>query len=211
MRKLFLVIAAAVTPLVASAQRAPIDLFVADLSRCDSSFFRALAANQASLEALSPLVGGVAAKGFAVPDRRHPTRSRVMFKRPVSIQGITVLGYFDEIAEIPNGMSSYSWGYLIANTVSETTAALKPLLWEANRLRADGPVFVRSEVYYYDKPKLGWSAVQTEAGVPERRTVERVMLIEPYDGESAFIRFGCSIQGNVTEPILQELRVDLRP
>lgn len=195
----------------AFAQPKSEDMAVPELSRCDASFFHAVSAKRSDLAQLTPLTSGEAASAFAVLERQHPTRSRVMFRQPVLVNGVSIVGYFDELADIPNGMSTYSWGYLVASSVARTATALQPVIWEAQRLKADGPVFVRSEVWSHDKPSLGWGKVQTESGVPQRRTAERVLLIEPYDGETAFIRFGCSIQGNITEPLLRDLRPDLRP
>lgn len=196
----------------AMAQPLPGDIAVAELSRCDATFFRALAAKRSALAQVAPLTTGETASSFAVADRKHPVRSRVMFRQPALMEGMSIVGYFDEYTDIPNGMSVYSWGYLVADsTVAKTAAVFRPLIWEGERLRDDGPVFVRSEVWSHDQPALGWVKVKTQAGVPRRGTVERVLLIEPYDGEPTLIRLGCSIQGNVTEPLLRDLRPDLRP
>ncbi len=193
------------------AQPVSADLAVPALSRCGSEFFTALGTRKAALQELAPITERGSNAVFAVPDRSHPTKSRILFSKPASVQGLKFVGFFDEVVDIPNGMTSYSWGYLVAETVSATEAALKPLLWDVPRLRRDGPVFVRSEVWSHDNPVPNWVKTETESGVPKRGTVERVFLIEPYDGETAFIRVGCSIQGNVTEPLLRDLRPDLRP
>lgn len=121
-----------------------------------------------------------------------------------------IVGYFDEFVELPRGMTSYSWGYLVAVSVEGVAAAFRPLVWESQRLRKEGPLFVRSEVWTHANPTQGWAKIRTEDGLPKAGTVERVLLIEPDDGETKFIRFGCSAQGNVTDPIVQELRPDLR-
>jgi hypothetical protein len=134
-----------------------------------------------------------------------------MFSKPVLVEGVPVVGYFDEVIDIPDGMSAISWGYLVGSTVAKTVSAFKKHIWQVERLRSDDIVFVRSEVFSHDKPSLGWAPVKTEPGVPQRKTIERVLLVEPYDGETSFIRFGCSVQGNITEPILKEIRPDLRP
>lgn len=195
---------------IAGAQAGSVDLALKELSQCDATFFEVLGSRRSELAAVAPMrtLGNAAA--FAVPDRKHPSNSRIMFAEPVTLEGLKVVGFFDEVVDIPNGMSGYSWGYLVANSVRATADKLGPQIWDAPRLRVDGPVYVRSEVWIHENPASGWAKVKTEAGVPKRGTVERVLLIEPYDGETAFIRFGCSIQGNVTEPILRRLRPDLR-
>lgn len=201
---------AALTQLAVARSAAP-DPALQELSQCDGTFFATLQARQAVLERAAPMRSVGSVSTFVVPDRRHPTKSRVLFAQPIEFRGLKLVGFFDEVVDIPNGMISYSWGYLVADPVPSTAAAIKPILWDAARLREDGPVFVRSEVWSHDKSAQGWAKVVTEPGVPQRGTIERVFLIEPYDGESAFIRAGCSIQGNITEPVLRELRPDLRP
>lgn len=183
---------------------------IGDLSRCDGAFFSSVASDRAAMSAVSPLSTSSGPAAFAVPERRHPVESRVIFKQPLNAGGLSVIGYFDEISELPQGMSSYSWGFLVAATVEATSSTLGPLVWEAARLRKDGEVFVRSEVWRHAAPEQGWARVITESGLPKQGTVERVLLVEPYDGETRFIRLGCSIQGNVTDRLLRELRPDLR-
>jgi hypothetical protein len=186
------------------------ELFIKELSRCDRTFFDKLGDSKAQLEKLAPMRSLGASASFKVPAPEHRTNSRVMFAAPVEVEGVRVVGYFDEVLDIPNGGSSYSWGYLMAGTVQAAASSLHKLVWDPMRLRKDGPIYVRSEIWSHDKPEAGWTRATTESGVPQRGTVERVLLIEPYDGETAFIRFGCSIQGNITEPLLRAIRPDLR-
>jgi hypothetical protein len=185
-------------------------LFLKELSKCDRNFFERLGDSKGELEKLAPMRSLGRSASFQVPSPEHRTNSRVMFANPPVVEGLKFVGYFDEVLDLPNGMTSYSWGYLIASTVQEAATRLHGLVWDPMRLRKDGPVFVRSEVWSHERPEAGWTRSTTEAGVPRRGTVERVLLIEPYDGERAFIRFGCSIQGNITDPVLRAIRSDLR-
>ena len=194
----------------ASAQSTTQGLFFRELSRCDRTFFEKLGANRSELEKFAPMRFLGQSASFKVPAPGHRTNSRIVFPKPVEVEGLKVVGYFDEMLDIPNGMSSYSWGYLIASTVQEAATKLHSLVWDPMRLKKDGPIFVRSEIWSHDKPDAGWTRSSTEAGVPKRGTVERVLLIEPYDGENSFIRFGCSLQGNITDPLLRSIRSDLR-
>lgn len=194
----------------AAAQVAEPNLFFKELSKCDRSFFERLDEHRSKLQNLAPMRSLGQAASFKVPSPEHRTNSRVMFANAQIIEGLKVIGYFDEVLDIPNGMSSYSWGYLIASNVDESAKKLHALIWDPMRLRKDGPVYVRSEVWSYENPDAGWARSTTDSGVPKRGTVERVLLIEPYDGENSFIRFGCSIQGNITEPLLRSVRPDLR-
>ena len=194
----------------AAAQDIGQNLFLKELSKCDRSFFERLGERKSEMEKLAPMRSLGRSASFKVLSPEHRTNSRVMFGSPPEVEGLKVVGYFDEVLDLPNGMSSYSWGYLIASTTQDAATRLHGLIWDPMRLKKDGPVFVRSEVWSYDKPDAGWARSTTESGVPKRGTVEKVLLIEPYDGESSFIRFGCSIQGNITEPLLRAIRPDLR-
>jgi hypothetical protein len=207
------VISVAICCLVAwSAQAESKELLVKELSRCDAIFFEALASRRGDLSSIAPIQKSGRAAVFSVPDRTHPSNSRIMFKNPVIHEGIKFVGFFDEVVDYLGGMVGYSWGYLVAASVKNAAGKLAPQIWDATRLKEDGPLFVRSEVWTHADPSSGWAKMQTEAGLlPMRGTVERVLLIEPYHGEESISRFGCSIQGNVTEPVLRELRPDLRP
>lgn len=141
-----------------AAHAAP-DLHVRELSRCDRSFFEKLGEAPAETQALAPMRRLGASAAFSVPDPRHPTRSKLLFTKPVDVAGTTVVGYFDEVRDMPRGMSSYAWGYLIAGSVAEVASKLQGLVWDPMRL---------------------------------------------------FIRFGCAMQGNITEPLLRSIRPDLR-
>ena len=209
MKKLPVLLSLVVT-VGASAQGTSPDLFIRELSRCDHTFFEKLWENKNDMEKLAPMRSLGHSASFKVPAPEHRTNSRVMFESPAEVAGVKVVGYFDEVLDIPNGMSSYSWGYLIAGTVQEAATKLHSLVWDPMRFKKNGSVFVRSEIWAHDKPEAGWARVTAESGVPKRGTVERVLLVEPYDGESSFIRFGCSIQGNITEPLLRSIRPDLR-
>lgn len=179
------------------------------LSRCDGHFFKVLADRKAQLSALAPMDTEKGHGYFKVANQRHPTDSRVMFARPLEVAGIKLVGYFDEIINIPDQAIIYSWGFLAAPGVRQAAAAWRSLTWDAARLRELEGAFVRSEVWTEARKEQGWAQVTTQPGVPKPGTVERVLLIEPYDGETTFIRYGCSIQGSVTTEMLRDIRPDL--
>lgn len=80
-------------------------------------------------------------------------------------------------------------------STAEAVQNLRSLLWEGKRLRTEGEVFVRSEVWHHEEPMRGCMKESTEPGLPKPGTVERVLMIEPCNGEAAFIRVGCSLRG----------------
>ncbi|MET0310980.1 MAG: hypothetical protein ABW051_02950, partial [Burkholderiaceae bacterium] len=192
------------------AQEPRVESLLHSLSKCDDSFFRLVASSKVQLVDYAPLARQAGPTGFAVPDRAHETESRVLFRKPIRAAGHDIVGYFDEVHELLPDSHVYSWGFLVAGSVETVATAFQPFIWDAQRLRAAGPVFVRAELWTHANPDAGWTNVRAESGIPGRGTVERVLLVEPYDGETRFIRFGCSLQGSVTPPLIREMRPDLR-
>jgi hypothetical protein len=209
MKKLVALIVLLSAYVSALAQTPTAEASIRELSRCDSTFFSGLFRDRTVLSRYADLGVHQQSAYFKVPEQRQRNESRVIFRTPLSIGGIEIVGYFDEIMDLPGQVLFYSWGYLIASTVAQTSKALVQFVWEANRLLDEEVVMVRSEVWTHARREQGWEKVKTETGLPKRGTVERVFLIEPYDGETKFIRFGCSLQGAVTKEILREVRPDL--
>ncbi|MSQ20464.1 MAG: hypothetical protein EXR39_13110 [Betaproteobacteria bacterium] len=93
---------------------------------------------------------------------------------------------------------------------AEVVAATELLIWEGKRLRKDNAVHVRSEIWDHKKAAKDWvSAIAVADRAPAAGTVERVLLIEPFDEDKSLTRFGCSLQGAVTPEILRTVRPDL--
>jgi hypothetical protein len=121
-----------------------------------------------------------------------------------------VVGYLDELTPIPGGVD-VSWGFLVRGDLADVASALKGVIWDGKRLRNEpkAAYFVRSEVWRHANAAAGWAKEATENGPPKPGTVERVFMIEAYDGEPAgLVRAACSLQGDVTREMLQELRPD---
>jgi hypothetical protein len=207
--KLAILVLAALTaaPSYTHAQLA--EELVRDLSSCDAKFFSTVARKKDAYSAHADIGLEKSSGYFKVQDQRHPTNNRVMFKTPMTVAGLNVVGFFDEVENIPDQGLAYSWGLLVAASVSNAASAFSGLTWEQQRLRKEDEIFVRSEIWDFKRPELKWAKVKSEPGVPKPGTVERVLMIEPYDGETAFIRYGCSLQGSVTTEMLRELRPDL--
>lgn len=181
----------------------------AALSRCDAAFFLRLHDQREKLTENTPIRTMGQAGYISVPDQRNESANHVLFTKPLSTRGLTIVGYFDEIIEHPTMGAFYSWGFLIRGSLSAVIENLRPVIWEANRLRREEELFVRSEVWRTARPQDGWRRENTEPGPPKPGTVERVLLVEPSSTDPTHIRFGCSLQGEVTRAMLRELRPDL--
>lgn len=196
-------------------------LAIPALSRCDASFFQALAARADELQALAPLRRQGAAAAFVV--KPHPENGEadagVSFAQPVSVAGLPVVGYFDNRfeADTETGGSflpeSRSWGYYLKTDIPTAAKTLKPQIWDSQRLHFEpaAEAVVRSELWRADRADQGWRVEKVANGVPPAGVVERVLLIEPgeLDGQPV-VRLGCSLQGrSIPKPLLQSIRIDL--
>lgn len=178
---------------------------IASLSLCDGSFFPLLMAHREDLKAQAPVEPRGRSGTWAVENVAEPDESRIFFGAPLKIGGLDIIGYFDEVIAIPDGVA-VSWGFMLATSLPEAEASLRPWLWDAARLRPDEGYFVRSEVWRHAQPSAGWSKETTEPGLPKPGTVERVFLIETVEGDASFVRAGCSLQGSVSRGLLRQIR-----
>ena len=188
----------------------PSDRILSDLSRCDRTFFATLG-QHAGDYASNPHFRTSGTDGyFAVADRSNQKLSIRKFSPPLKIGSFDAVAYFDEVFVMSGNSLSVSWGFILRAPIKDVVAATRSLVWDAPRLRQDDIVYVRSELWAHAKKDAGWEKVETASGqVPKAGTVERVLLIEPYEEDASLTRFGCSLQGAVTKEILKTERPDL--
>lgn len=207
------IIAFALTVIATSALAAnqpQADRILGDLSRCDSTFFATLGQRAGEYSSNTYFRTNGSLGYFQVVDRSDSKLSIRKFPAAVKFGGLEATAYFDEVFDMGESGLFVSWGFLFHAPIAEVVSTLRPLLWEGQRLRQDDSVFVRSEVWTHGKKELGWEKVSTGGGqVPKAGTVERVLLIEPFEDDASFTRFGCSLQGTVTREMLRSERPDL--
>ncbi|HEX5310797.1 hypothetical protein [Aquabacterium sp.] len=192
-----------------AAESPPEDAILADLSRCDATFFRTLK-NKSLLMAgvLQYEISGNYAH-FKVPNRFANEESTSKLTPSVKISSFEAVAYFDELWSMNAGGRFVAWGFVLNAKPDEVMRTLRPLMWDNQRIVADGPAFVRSELWDNSKSELGWQKVETESGEPKPGTVERVLLIEPYERTPGQTRIGCSIQGSISREMIEAIRPDL--
>ena len=196
-------------PTAVLAQQALEAKLVRELSHCDRSFFVALAGDLYEVSRLGNVEIHRDFAYFKVPNRRIPAQSMVRFHEPLVLDRLEIVGYFDDIVDVNARTSLVSWGFLVRSNVRDAAAALRPYIWDSDRLRLDDGIYVRSEVWTEAHPELEWQKLVTEAGEPKPGTMERVLLIEPSGDSAGLVRVGCSLQGSVTSEMVQSLRPDL--
>jgi len=192
-----------------AAEAPPEDVILADLSRCDATFFR-------TLKNKSQLIAGVLQyetsgnyAHFKVPNRFADEESTSKLTPSVKIGSFEAVAYFDELWSMNAGGRFVAWGFVLNAKPEDVMRTLRPLIWDNQRVAAHGPAFVRSELWENSKNELGWQKVQTESGEPKPGTVERVLLIEPYERTPGQTRIGCSIQGSISREMIETIRPDL--
>ena len=186
---------------------APEKLFAA-LTRCDGAFFESMRSLREELAPQGRLDERGRSVTWLVPEITHPTESRVFFNSPLKVNGLEMIGYYDELIRIPGGVA-VSWGFLVSSNIPDANAKLRALVWDTSRLRQGEGYFVRSEIWSHSNSAAGWAREASEPGPPKPGTVERVFMIEPYDGETAYVRAGCSLQGSITREMVGTIRPDL--
>jgi len=192
------------------ANASPEDQLIADLSRCDSSFFSTLAQRAGDYAGNPYLRVRGSYAYFEVADRSNSKLSMRRFENGLRFGNLQAVAYFDELAGMGDNGAAVSWGFLIEAPIGEVVSATENLVWDRQRLRKDGNVFVRSEIWTHSEAERGWQPAVAPGGeVPKQGTVERVLLIEPYEEDASFTRFGCSLQGDVSREMLRSARPDL--
>ena len=186
------------------------DRILSDLSRCDRTFFATLG-QHAGEYASNPHFRTSGIDGyFQVADRSDPKLAIRKFEPPLKLGNFEAVAYFDEVFDMDGQGAFVAWGFILRAPIKDVVAATRSLLWESQRLRQDDAAYVRSELWTHAKKDAGWEKVATVGGqVPKPGTVERVLLIEPFEEDASLTRFGCSLQGAVTREMLKVERPDV--
>lgn len=193
----------------AMATAAP-DNILAELSRCDSSFFEALNRQASAFSATPYLVKNGNVATFKVADRTDVDRSLRRFTPMVKISGIDSFGYFDEHLSLGGDEIVVSWGFILRSPLDKVLKSTQSQLWDNARLQQDGDVFARSEQWDLGQPEAGWQKIDTPGGAESRPgTVERVLQIEAYEKDATMTRMACTLRGTVTNELLMATRPDL--
>lgn len=186
------------------------DRVLADLSRCDATFFKTLGEHvvQYSTNPFFQLKGAYGS--FQVEDRRDPNANVRTLTPAIQLNNLEAVAYFDEVSSFGNTTFLF-WGFLLRANMDEVLAATRPVIWDSQRLKAEDNVFVRSEMMDLSEKEHIWKKVATTGNqAPRPGTVERVLLIEPYEKDASLIRFGCSIQGTLTKELIRTERPDIQ-
>jgi hypothetical protein len=199
---------ATTTAYAANAPQA--DQLLADLSRCDATFFETLGQRvvQYSTNPYFQLNGIYGS--FQVEDRRDPDTNIRTLTPSLQLNNLEAVAYFDELSQFGNTTFLF-WGFLLRASMNDVLTATRPVIWDSQRLKAEDNIFVRSEIMDLNDKVPTWKKIATVGNqAPRVGTIERVLLIEPYEKDPRLIRFGCSIQGTLTKELIRSERPDIR-
>ncbi|WP_288392937.1 hypothetical protein [uncultured Herbaspirillum sp.] len=195
------------TALPASAQIA--EQTIREFTGCGSSFFSVLAQDAAASQTFPTLQRQGEIAWLKVQDRKTAPANQIDFSAAVTVGGMKLLGYFDEITDLKELGRYYYWGFIVEGTVEEVMAKLRPMVKDASRLQRVETDYARTEL----KTGSGeWLAINTAASsAPRKNTIERAFIVESMENNPRATRVSCSLQGSVTASVLQKERPDLSP
>lgn len=178
-------------------------------AQCDAELFQMLKKNPDLLGSDVQVENRGDVATISVPDTLSEKGNEQVFKAPVTVAGLRLLAWHNEIAyDIGIGGLLY-WGFKIEGDPGAVAKKINALLPEAGKLVSAGPVWARSEKRSIGDPMDLWHAGGESGAAAKKGTVERVLVIEEDTlGTSTLY---CSLQGSVTAPLLHKLRPDLLP
>lgn len=198
---------AALTALPAAAQMA--EPTMQAFTGCTSRFFQVLAQDAAARQALPAMEQQGELAWIKVKDRKTAPDNLVSFATPVTVGGMKLLAYFDEVSDLEELGRYYYWGFVVDGPVEEVIGKLRPLVQDAQRLRGSGSDYARTEVRI---GKSQWLKINTGAGsIPQANSTERAFIVESMEGNKGATRVSCSLQGAVSAELLKTERPDLGP
>ncbi|WP_256244330.1 hypothetical protein [Pseudomonas sp. PH1b] len=182
-------------------------------SRCDGQFFQALNTVQPPPATLSLVKYGPVSAPKVLNPLQEGGRYQA-FEQPLVIKGVRLVGYYNEAQSLKSVGNLLFWGFVAEGEPKDVTAALKPLLVDSVRLRADRSAMTRVEIRRVGDPIQQWrteglagGGVATPFGFVERvLSIDKGTASAPISGRTTIF---CSLQGTVTAPLLQVYRPDL--
>lgn len=191
---------------MASAQATSIEDTFRDFSKCDASFFKS-----ENVKALNPVgslpTGQRGPLAWLKASNNLPLGdAELRFPQQLEVAGVHLLSYSADNRDLDSLGLYYSWGFVASGDLADVTKKLRPLIYQNDRFRMDGDVFVRTEV------KVGssnWLNINTQTGSAAGTSrIERAFIIEKGE-KPGTVSISCSLQGGVTPELLASDRPDL--
>ncbi|OBZ22456.1 hypothetical protein BS643_17855 [Pseudomonas protegens] len=186
---------------------------LSDFSRCDAQFFQNLNTARLPTGTLSLARYGAVSAPKVMNPLQEGGRYQT-FEQPLLVNGVRLVGYYNEAQSLKSVGNLLFWGFVAEGQPKDVAAALKPLLVDNSRLKADRSAMSRVEIRRVGDPIDQWRTEGLAGGgvATPFGYVERILSIDigtthaPIAGRTTIF---CSLQGTVTAPLLQVYRPDL--
>ena len=180
-----------------------------DFSSCDAKIFQTLNRETDTWKSIADLDSRGNYSWIKVKNRFDENENYVNFTKQPTLNGLTVLSYFDETTDLDSMGLYYYWGFTVSGQVEDVVQKLKPLIFNGARLRNVDGAYVHTEIKV---PGSRWMSLATNSNTPTGvHKIERVFLIEQHEARKDAVRVSCSLQGGVTAEVLKEIRPDIDP
>ncbi|MEO8122197.1 MAG: hypothetical protein ABI606_23085, partial [Rhodoferax sp.] len=192
-----------------SANAQGVDKSLAAFTACNADFFKVVASEAEAWRKYTVIDGSGDIGWIKTANRKTAGGNVHTLPTSPTATGLTITHYLDEESDLgPSGLYYY-WGFKVSGTIDSVLEKLKPIVVSNTRLRKDGDVYVRTEIKFAGR---SWLPIQTNGGsVPRPFTAERAFLIEKDPDVLNTVKILCSLQGDISSEMLQELRPDIDP
>lgn len=178
---------------------------------CSPKFFEYISTNKASLSKYAAIKENGIYANFSVANRFASLDSQdynVMFKQPMSLNGLKIVGYSDQVIDLTmmNSGTYHTWGFLVDNSPQQVRKALTTVQW----MQPDPELAIANpQIISSVKDSTVWKTNNNSLSgtVPSTGSAEKILMI---DKDEKYTMLVCSIQGNVTEQLLKQERPDLQ-
>jgi hypothetical protein len=191
------------------------DALLKTLSNCDAQYFEIRQQHAALLQEAGYQFDNVRRPGrLIVPNPRDVlgTDFMVLGTKPIGLGALKVVGQY-ELQRAANTFDTYDWGLLVAGDPHQVVGIVNAILLPERRLTFDGMFgYARLETLDLTQAGASWavhSPLPSQA-VPKAGMAELVMEVTLADESLPGVsRVGCSLQGRIPKPLLQQVRPDI--
>lgn len=175
-------------------------------TNCDSSFFYQLKTNADDFADITDLVVKDDIAYIPVKDVTSDEGNTHYFKQPINYRGLKITGYQNIYIKTELLGQYFYWGFVIDGKVDDVKETLSTLPWQQYNFTS----YVANPLIYDRQQKNpAWqnNPYVVDGVIPRILTVEKSLYLEPINETQ--IHLVCSIQGDLTRPLLYSIHPDM--
>lgn len=176
---------------------------------CDSQFFSYIAKNSAELSKNMPVTAiNADVATIKVNNRDKFDDGQTLFKTPIKVNGLTLVGYADFASVATDNGDYYYWGFIINESMSDIAAALPEFNW----IPGGGAIVTNPQITDTPAQPGTWRYnpdINLESFTAEG-TAEKFLFIRANTGSKTSMLL-CSVTGSLPEALLKAERPDILP